>query len=186
MPADQSPDRDRLTRLIEEHLRSYGTESSRVADVFAQQHGMHSTDLQALVLIMSAERQGAPATPKLLREHLNLTSGAVTGVVDRLVRAGHVRRELNAADRRQSHLFAAVPALQVARAFFGPLGARTEELLARRSVGELAVIEAFLREMVAVTTGYRSELGLGAGPEPRTGLAPDGTRPAAPAPDRLP
>src|SRR5919107_1245509 len=96
--------RDRLRALITAHLRRYGAEASRVVDVFAKTHGMHPTDLQALVLILNSERQGQAATPGSLRQMLNLTSGAVTGAVDRLGRAGHVRREPDAHDRRQVRL----------------------------------------------------------------------------------
>src|ERR687889_2791048 len=78
--------RDRLRALITAHLRRYGAEASRVVDVFAKTHGMHPTDLQALVLVLNGERQGEPATPGVLRQGLNLTSGAVTGAGDRLGR----------------------------------------------------------------------------------------------------
>ena len=79
---------EQLRGLVVDHLRRYGAEASRVVDVFAKTHGMHPTDLQALVLVLNGERQGQPATPGVLRQVLNLTSGAVTGTVDRLVRAG--------------------------------------------------------------------------------------------------
>lgn len=40
------------------------------------------------------------ATPKDLAEATGLSTGAVTGIVDRLERAGYARREPNPADRR--------------------------------------------------------------------------------------
>ena len=49
-------------------------------------------------------------TPKRLREHLWLTSGAVTACVDRLERAGHIRRVRENADRRVVHLYYAADA----------------------------------------------------------------------------
>jgi DNA-binding MarR family transcriptional regulator len=40
------------------------------------------------------------ATPKQLAETTGLTTGAITGIVDRLERAGYARREPNPKDRR--------------------------------------------------------------------------------------
>ncbi len=53
---------------------------------------MHPTDLNALLAVMRAERAGAPLTPGRLGQHLGLSSGATTAVIDRLERAGHVQR----------------------------------------------------------------------------------------------
>ncbi len=43
-------------------------------------------------------------TPGRLRKQLNLTSGAMTACLDRLERAGHIRRVRAADDRRVVHL----------------------------------------------------------------------------------
>lgn len=40
------------------------------------------------------------ATPKQLAEATGLSTGAITGIVDRLERAGYAKREPNPADRR--------------------------------------------------------------------------------------
>ena len=63
-----------------------------MVDIFARRNRMPPHDVHGLALIINAERQGTPATPGDLQRALTLTSGAVTGLVDRLVRAGHVRR----------------------------------------------------------------------------------------------
>lgn len=47
---------------------------------------------------MIAELGGA--TPKQLAQATALTTGAITGIVDRLERAGYAKREPNPADRR--------------------------------------------------------------------------------------
>ena len=78
--------RDELVRL----LRAYAAEAERLGQVFAERNGMHPTDLQALLAVMQAEAAGAPLTPGRLGEHLGLSSGATTAVVDRLERAEHV------------------------------------------------------------------------------------------------
>jgi MarR family protein len=73
-------------------LRRYGTDSSRLGHAFAGLHQLQPADLCALVAIMSAEGNGAPLTAGQLREHLGLSSGGASLVIDRLERAGHIRR----------------------------------------------------------------------------------------------
>lgn len=147
-----------LRALITDHLRRYGSEASRVVDVFAKTHAMHPTDLQALVLILASERQGQAATPGTLRQLLNLTSGAVTGTVDRLVRAGHVRREPDAHDRRQIRLHQDRGGLELGREFFGPLAARVEGSMAGYDEEQLELIEGFIKAMAEAMAAHRHSL----------------------------
>ena len=113
---------------------------------------LHATDVQALAAILDAD---VPMTPKRLREHLGLTSGAVTACVDRLERAGHVRRVRESADRRVVHLYYAADARGTARSYFRPLAVATEAALSRFTAEELAVVLRFLAAM-------NEELGAGA------------------------
>jgi len=65
----------------------------------------YPADLRALVAIMSAEGNGTPLTAGQLREHLSLSSGGASLVIDRLERAGHIRRARDdPADNRVVHL----------------------------------------------------------------------------------
>ncbi|WP_375433052.1 MarR family winged helix-turn-helix transcriptional regulator [uncultured Friedmanniella sp.] len=147
-----------LRERISDHLRRFGSEASRVTDIFAKTHAMHPTDLQALVLILNAERQGEPATPGVLRTMLNLTSGAVTGTVDRLVRAGHVRREPDAHDRRQIRLHHDASGPEIGQEFFGPLGERIDAAMAGYDADELALIERFLSSAAEAMAAHRRSL----------------------------
>lgn len=157
-PGDPPEQRRELYSRIENSLRSYGAESARVVDVFSETHAMHPTDMQALVIILNSEREGTPATPSLLRTRLGLTSGAVTGVVDRLVRSGHVRREADPDDRRVVRLRHDESGLTLARRFFGPLADRTHAVLDDHSIAELRLVESFLARVSAAMADYRAEL----------------------------
>lgn len=86
-------------------LGTYVVESGRVVDAFAAAQQVHRSDFLALMVITGTRRAAGPVTPKTLIEALNLTSGAVTGVVDRLVRTGHVERLTDSLDRRQVNTF---------------------------------------------------------------------------------
>jgi DNA-binding MarR family transcriptional regulator len=89
-----------------------------IADV-----GLNPTDLGALCLLLLH----GPAPAGRLAELTGLTTGAVTGVIDRLEEGGFVRREVDVADRRKvivvpdparvdRDLFPHFPSLQRARA----------------------------------------------------------------------
>ncbi|MBB6345476.1 MarR family winged helix-turn-helix transcriptional regulator [Nonomuraea muscovyensis] len=125
-------------------LRRMTAEFNRIAHEFAHEHGLHTTDVQALIKIFDAV---SPITPSRLREELNLTSGAVTACLDRLERAGHIRRVRDVQDRRVVHLHYLDPAKDVAAAFFRPLGRSTDNALRRFSPEELRTVAAFLDAM---------------------------------------
>jgi DNA-binding MarR family transcriptional regulator len=80
---------DALRRLIAEAIGTH--------EVVAASLGLNATDLRCLELAGSE----ADMTPTRLAELSDLTSGAVTGVLDRLERAGFVRRESDPGDRRR-------------------------------------------------------------------------------------
>lgn len=150
-----------LRERIVTHLRRYGAETTRIIDLFAKTHAMHPTDFQALVVILNADSEGDPATPGMLGRMLGITSGAVTGAVDRLVAAGHVTRTPDDRDRRQTRLHWRGPAVQLATEFFGPLGERAEPMMNRYREAELRTVERFLAEMAELMADYRADLDAG-------------------------
>jgi DNA-binding MarR family transcriptional regulator len=107
--------------------------------------GMNPTDIGSLCLLLLH----GPAPAGRVAELTGLTTGAVTGVIDRLERGGFVRREVDPADRRKvivvpdaarvdRDLFPHFPSLQRAAA---------DEFYADFSVAELQLIGAFLRRL---------------------------------------
>ncbi|WP_369201336.1 MarR family transcriptional regulator [Streptomyces sp. PU-14G] len=112
-------------------LRRLNGEFTRLVHDFAHAQELHGTDAAALAAILDAE---SPMTPGRLKAHLGLTSGAVTACLDRLERAGHVRRCRDAADRRVVHLYYEEDARSAARAHFRPLAQATDR--ARAQLGE--------------------------------------------------
>ncbi|MET8337445.1 MarR family winged helix-turn-helix transcriptional regulator [Streptosporangium canum] len=125
-------------------LRRMTAEFNRIAHEFAHEHGLHTTDVQALIKIFDAP---SPLTPSRLREELNLTSGAITACLDRLERAGHIRRVRDVHDRRVVHLHYLDAAQELAAAFFRPLARSTDNALRRFSPEELHAVAAFLDAM---------------------------------------
>ncbi|MEV1044034.1 MarR family winged helix-turn-helix transcriptional regulator [Streptomyces sp. NPDC049916] len=125
-------------------LRRMNGEINRMTHGFASHQQLHPTDVSALAAVLDAP---APLTPGALREHLGLTSGAVTACLDRLERAGHIRRVRESSDRRVVHVHYQSSARLVARDYFMPLARATARARDRFSQAELSTVLRFLAAM---------------------------------------
>lgn len=132
---------------------------------FARVSGLHATDLRALIHLLDAGRCGVVATPGWLCQRLGMNSAATTAVIDRLERAGYLRRERESADRRRVHLVVCDQAMTLGWSFFGPL--IDGMLIAMRSFTgpELDAVARFLVAMAQVA----ASTGAGTGPVSATG-----------------
>jgi DNA-binding MarR family transcriptional regulator len=146
--------RDELVQL----MHRYGMASQQLGAYFAQKHGLHPTDLQALIAVFQAERAGDPLTPGRLGEAVGLSSGAATAAIDRLERGGHLRRTRESPDRRVVHLRYGEAGMAVAVGFFGPLGTRSHAVMERFSPRELTVVRRFLLAMTEVLADHHEEM----------------------------
>jgi len=143
-------DQDRVRWSIIDALRRYGTDSGRLAHAFAALHRLQAPDVRALVAIMSAEGNGTPLTAGQLRDHLGLSSGGTSLVLDRLEQAGHIERVRDhPTDNRVVHLRYTEQGMATGMAFFGPLGERTHAILDEFTAEELSVIERFVTAAAA-------------------------------------
>lgn len=82
-------------------LRRFLGAAARNDGVMARELGLHTTDLATLDLVFSSPE---PITPNRISEHLGLSSGATTGAIDRIEKAGYVRRVPNPKDRRGAYV----------------------------------------------------------------------------------
>ena len=73
--ANEDSDRE-LARL----LQNLTVETDRFAEVFGETHGLHRTDLNALVVIMESNRTGTPVSPTQLARALHMSASATTAV----------------------------------------------------------------------------------------------------------
>jgi DNA-binding MarR family transcriptional regulator len=146
--------RERIVEL----LQAYADEAGRLGQAFAAGHGLHRTDAAALLAVLRAERDGDALTPGRLGAEVGLSSGATTAAVDRLERLGHLHRVRDEVDRRRVTLHHDPAGADVGRAFFGPLAARIDGVLATYSEDEQAVVERFLTQVVDAVAHHRAEL----------------------------
>lgn len=150
--------RERLMDEVEAQMRRMTVESERLAHDFAGRHDLHSTDFQALVHVMEAEGRGTPLSPGELGQALSLSSGATTAVVDRLERAGHLRRDRDPSDRRKVRLRWAEHGMAVAQNFFGGLLPLRDSVMGSMTDAELDVVRRFLASMSDGIAAYRKTI----------------------------
>jgi DNA-binding MarR family transcriptional regulator len=138
-------------------LRRLSVELDAVGQRFADLHGLGRTDVRALVAIMDAARRGEPLTAGGLGAAVSLSSASVTALVDRLERAGHVRRVRDPADRRRVVLEMTATAMAAGTAFFGGLQRDLVAAMDGYSDADLAVIRRFLTAMTEVVAAHAAE-----------------------------
>ena len=130
----------------------------------AEAVGLNPTDLEALDLLL---REGAMTAGKLA-ELTRLTTGAITGVIDRLERRGYVRRVPDPTDRRRVIVRVDVDAVR--RDVLPLYAGMSEGILAM--IGDLSdrdqeLILDFIRNATAVAAEQISRLR--SRPEPDSG-----------------
>lgn len=108
--------------------------------------GLSALDHRTLGLI---ERAG-PLTAGALAESTGLTPGAVTGLVDRLRRLGYVRRTPDPADRRRVLISVDAEARPDSAGAFTGLSEAMAELVAKYDDTEIAAINDFVANSVAI------------------------------------
>lgn len=126
----------------------------RLNDLIARQLGVGSTDLLCLHVL---HREG-PATAGTLGTRLGRTTGAVTHMIDRLEKAGHVRRRPDLADRRRVVVEADPAGLDQIAAYYVGLEARSRELMSVLTVEQLRTIQDFLVGTRANATAETEQL----------------------------
>lgn len=143
------------------HLgQQYAYSSIKMHEAIAQKAGLPGTDHKYLGFLIVKGQMTAGELAALT----GLTSGAVTGLVDRFEKKKLVKRQFDAKDRRKVII---VPNIKAIMALLEPLftefGNRSEELIASFSGKEMKVIEAYLSRSVelmnetAITMSHKSK-----------------------------
>lgn len=159
--SDTSPEAFR--RLF--HLKALAGERHRAA--MARSLGMSDTEATALAHLA----QHGQLTPGELGGLLSLTSGGTTALLQRLEQAGHVVRHPHPHDRRSSLVTATRPTLERAAEIYAPLVRDMDQIAARLSVEERAVVGRYLADVVAVSERHAERLDAAARSEPANVVA---------------
>ncbi|HET7664805.1 MAG TPA: MarR family winged helix-turn-helix transcriptional regulator [Mycobacterium sp.] len=151
-------DRATLEAVIGADVRALTAESDQIGRHFAGRHDVAANDFRALLHIMVGETSGAPLTAGDLRQQMGVSGAAITYQVERMIAAGHVRRESDPADRRKVILRVADHGLDVARGFFTPLAEHTRRALADIPDEDLVAAHRTFTAVIEAMRGFRDEL----------------------------
>jgi DNA-binding MarR family transcriptional regulator len=143
-----------IGELISE-FRASGNQDSAFDNLAAERLGVNRTDLHCLNIIQNA---GGLTAGELAAES-GLTTGAVTGVIDRLERAGFARRVPDPEDRRRVKVEVTPKFYARADKIWGPMAAEWESSLSTGFTAEqLERVIEFLRATNEIGRKYHDRL----------------------------
>ncbi|KOG31065.1 MarR family winged helix-turn-helix transcriptional regulator [Streptomyces resistomycificus] len=122
----------------------------------AQRLKLTVTDLLCFACVLKAGEELLTAGD--LAEHAHVTTGAVTGILNRLERRGFVTRVPDPADRRRVRVAAVPSAVARVHALYEPYYARLNALFADYSADEIAVLTDWFTRTTTLAHGYIEEL----------------------------
>jgi DNA-binding MarR family transcriptional regulator len=136
-------DQRRRFRVTIDLLRDLAANLDALNNAFSPRAGLNRTDLRALDIISRQES----LTAGQLAARLKLTTGAITGVLDRLERAGHAIRTHDLEDRRRVVVQPTEEAADESNLVFLDLTQSLEQVLDEYSEEERQVIDGFLSKI---------------------------------------
>ncbi|MCC8907349.1 MULTISPECIES: MarR family winged helix-turn-helix transcriptional regulator [unclassified Curtobacterium] len=125
---------------------------ARVLHHESSTRGLNATDARFVFFLASADGEGI--TPKQAGEYLELSTGAMTSLIDRLEKRGHIERRPNPDDRRSILLHLTPSGSEVAREIGAVYSSAFREVIAPGDRAGLA--DAFDRLGAALERHSRS------------------------------
>jgi DNA-binding MarR family transcriptional regulator len=144
---------EQIGELIRE-FRVSGNQDDAFDNLAAQRLGVNETDLHCLNIIENA----GGVTAGELATQSGLTTGAVTGVIDRLEKKGFARRVPDPADRRRVKVEVTKAFYSRAEVIWGPVAAEWASSLARFNGEQLDGFHEFLRTTNEITRRHLDRL----------------------------
>jgi DNA-binding MarR family transcriptional regulator len=152
--SSDTPKRTELLEALNQAGRELSTATVLFHTVLAEQVGLNPTDWKCADIL---SRMG-PLTAGQLADLTSLTTGAITGVIDRLEQADFARRERDPHDRRKVIIQPNREREREILQRFGSLWQGYEELLSTYNDQELAFILDFMNRNVKVTQEATAKL----------------------------
>jgi DNA-binding MarR family transcriptional regulator len=130
------------------------TETALFQQAAAARYGLGISEMKALDVLM---REG-PQTAGALAVKLNLTTGAVTGVIDRLERRSIAARLPDPSDRRRVVVKPNLEAIASGENVYLGIAAAFERLYANYSTDELKFLVAHVEHAIEITREERARV----------------------------
>jgi DNA-binding MarR family transcriptional regulator len=134
------PDRAARLAAVLREVRRMTAQSVLISQAVSERFGLNNSDLECLDLALLS----GGATAGEFAKVTGLTTGAITGVIDRLERAGYVRRGKDPADRRKVVVRARPAMTRRIAPLYDSLQREMTALWSRYSDAQLALVLDFL------------------------------------------
>jgi DNA-binding MarR family transcriptional regulator len=134
--------RVKLIEAIGQRVQAFQDATDQVDEAVARRLRLNRTDLRCLSVLS----QAGAMNPSALADAAGLTRGAMTTALDRIERAGYVRRVQDEKDRRGIRVVMTEKAVKEIAALYGPLANAGFSLLQKYTVDELAAVLRYLED----------------------------------------
>lgn len=152
MNKKQSPD---LLEKFRAASRQYSDASILMHEAIARAAGLSGADHKYLGLMLRYKELTAGDIAKLT----GLTTGAVTGLIDRLEKKKLLKRQFTKSDRRKVIIVPNVEnSMKLLQPFFTELQQKTTELIASFSANEIQIIERYFTEAAIIMNATTNTL----------------------------
>ncbi len=131
-------------------LRVASAQGLLVSQAVAAKVGLNTTDLECLDIIQTGDLVSAGE----IARKTGLTTGAVTSLLDRLEKAGYVKRQADPNDRRRVLIVIQPERLRPLVEIYAPLQAAMEALYRDYSDADLITIADFTERAAAVSSDF--------------------------------
>lgn len=139
-------------------MRAITAQSDRIGRHFARENDVSGSDFHALLHIMVSDTAGTPLTLAQLKQRMGVSAAAITYLVDRMIDAGHIRREADPGDRRKALLRYEDSGMALAHTFFSPLGKHLRSAIADIPDKDLIAAHRVFTAMIAAMSTFEDEL----------------------------
>jgi len=149
-----SEDREQVMRDLGDAIRAYQNALDKADDAVAEILMINRTDARCLDIVDQHDR----ITAGQLAAEAGLTTGAVTAVVDRLERAGLIRRVRDPDDRRKVWLEVTPAATEAMGELYAPMIADARARFDGYSTKDIEMLTDFIRMTREITEAHNELL----------------------------
>lgn len=145
-----------LLQALENQSRELSTRTVIFHHFIGERLGLNPTDHKCLDIII---RTQTPMTATRLAEETGLSTGTITGVMDRLEKAGYVKRKRDPNDRRLIYIKPLLDKAMIKMGpIFEPMRQATTNLYSKYTDEELTVILDFITNCNRMTHQLTTEM----------------------------
>jgi len=134
--------RMQLAMAVQDELRRLTTDVDTLDELAARRFGINRTDMRCVDVLTAS----GPMRPSELAAAVKLSTGGLSIALERLERAGYIKRRQHQNDRRSVVVEATHKAHAVDEEIFGGIEERMRRVLGAYQAAELEVVRRFLTE----------------------------------------